>query len=44
MLHYIDPVSGNDQSDGASPETARRDYRKLKIAPGDTILFKRGTV
>ena len=42
-VYYIDPHFGNDSADGLSAATAKRDYRKLSVVPGDTIAFKRGS-
>jgi len=42
-VYYIDSVCGSETTDGRSMETARKNYKDLKIVPGDTVLFKRGT-
>ena len=42
--YYIDPEKGCDSYDALSPENAKQSYRSLHLLPGDTILFKRGTV
>ena len=44
MIYYIDPQAGNDKNDGISQKAPRRNYRSLEVNPGDTILFKRGSV
>ncbi len=43
-VYYIDPVNGNDGAEGLCPDCAKKDYEKLSILPGDTVLFKRGSV
>ena len=40
--YYVDSRSAG--GDGFSPETAAASYRDLKILPGDTVLFCRGSV
>ena len=42
MVYYIDRENGT--GDGRSPESPRADYRDLALAPGDRVLFRRGTV
>lgn len=44
MIYYIDRIHGDPAADGLSPETARLTYTDLPILPGDTVLFRRGTV
>jgi len=44
MIYYIDPVYGSMDADGLTPETARRTYTDLNPKPGDSILFRRGSV
>ena len=42
---YVDPVSGNDQNDGSSPQKAWRTLQKVSsrfYQPGDRVLFKAG--
>lgn len=42
---YIDSVSGNDEADGSTPETAWKTVSRLNgetFSAGDNILFKRG--
>lgn len=43
MTYYIDPKNGGADSDGLSPERARRDYLDLRLEPGDRVLFRRGS-
>ena len=42
--YYIDPERGCDMNDALSPERAKKQYRSLRLAPGDSVLFRRGTV
>ena len=42
--YYIDPILGKDEYDGLSATRPKKDYLKLNIIPGDSILFKRGSV
>lgn len=45
--YYVDCAAGNDGNDGTSPSTAWRTTTRANqqtYAPGDQILFKRGTV
>ncbi len=42
-VYYIDERNGCDAADGRSPESAKRDYTKIKPMPGDSILFRRGS-
>ena len=44
MIYYIDPIHGGAENDGLTPETARRTYTDLSLKPGDSVLFKRGSV
>ena len=41
--YYIDQLNGNNDLDGLSPETARKDYTDIEVCEGDTVLFKRGS-
>lgn len=41
--YYVDTINGQEQNDGLTELTPVRDYKKLNIKPGDTVLFKRGT-
>lgn len=44
MIYYIDPIYGGIDADGLTPETARRNYTDLTVKPGDSVLFRRGSV
>ena len=44
MIYYVDNANGNDNCDGLSPEGAKRDYKSIPLAAGDTLLLKRGNV
>lgn len=41
MIYYIDPAAG-PETDGRSPEQAKRDVHGLVLRPGDRVLFRRG--
>lgn len=41
---YIDPQNGRDLADGLAENTPRKDWRGIDIRPGDSVLFRRGTV
>jgi len=41
--YFIDLIGGSEGADGLSAATARKNYKDLKIEPGDKVLFKRGT-
>lgn len=43
-IYYIDPVRGNDENQGLSPKQPKQHYRTVRPAPGDSVLFKRGSV
>jgi hypothetical protein len=43
-IHHIDPAHGDDANDGLSPARPRKNYAARDICPGDTVLFKRGSV
>jgi hypothetical protein len=43
-VYHIDPVGGNDAHDGRSPERPLWTWAGRRFAPGDTVLFKRGSV
>lgn len=43
-VYYVDAVCGKSGNDGLSELKPVSDYRTLDIKPGDTVLFKRGTV
>ena len=42
--YYVDPVLGDDLNDGLSPEKPMKDHRRLNPQPGDTVLFRCGSV
>ena len=42
--YYIDPAHGDDAHDGLSPARPVRNCAGRDIRPGDTVLFKRGSV
>lgn len=42
--YYVDSVSGKPENDGLSELTPKSSYREIDIQPGDTILFKAGSV
>ncbi len=42
--YYIDPVNGDNASDGISPERPLKSHAEREVLPGDTVLFKRGSV
>lgn len=44
MIYYVDSRDGIIGACGTDPEHPVRNYRELKLLPGDTVLFKRGTV
>lgn len=44
MIYYIDPIYGSPDADGLSMTNARREYTDLALVPGDTVLFRRGTL
>lgn len=44
MIYYTDSRGGNPLGNGLSPESAVLDYTKLEHQPGDTLLFKRGSL
>lgn len=44
VTYYIDNITGSDQNNGLSPETAAKSYKTLPICAGDTVLFRRGCV
>lgn len=41
--YYIDPVYGLDTNDGLCEKSPLRDYKKIKLAGGDSVLFKCGS-
>ncbi len=42
-IYYIDNQNGNDAFDGLSPSAPKKDYTRINLTFGDTVLFKRGT-
>lgn len=42
--YYVDSRAPLHTGDGLSPQTAVTSYRALTIQPGDTVLFRRGSV
>lgn len=44
QCYYVDPSLGQDSNSGLSPEAPKKDYRAVSLLPGDSLLFKRGTV
>ena len=43
-IYYVASNSGKPENDGLSELTPKSSYRELEIVPGDTILFKAGSV
>ena len=43
-IYYIDNINGCDCNDGLAPESAKKDYLKIDVKPGDTLLFKCETI
>ena len=41
--YYIDPILGLDENDGLSENSPKKDYTKIDVKSGDTILFKCGS-
>ena len=44
MVYYIDPQNGNDNNSGMTPEAPWRIVAGRSFAPGDQVLFRRGSV
>ncbi len=45
--YYVDPLSGDNARDGATPETAWRDFTPINgrtLGPGERLLIRRGGV
>ena len=42
--YHIDPAHGDDTNDGLSPARPVKNHAERDIRPGDTVLFKRGSV
>ncbi len=43
-VYYIDPQNGNASNDGLSPQTPLSRETEIAVQPGDTVLFKRGSL
>ena len=43
-IWYIDPEHGSDAADGRTENTPLKDWHTITPAPGDSVLFRRGTV
>lgn len=43
-VYYIDNVAGKAENDGKSPEFPLNTNIGLKVSPGDSVLFKRGSL
>lgn len=43
-VYYIDAVAGDDNNTGLSENNALQSDNNLKLLPGDSVLFKRGTI
>lgn len=43
-IYYIDPEKGNNENDACSVASPGKDWKNLKLFPGDTVLFRRGCV
>lgn len=44
MIYYVDPNNGNNLNDGLSEENPLLNIDDVTLKPGDTVLYKRGTV
>ena len=44
MIYYVDNINGKAEYDGKSAQTPCQDYKKLNLNPGDSLLFKRGSI
>lgn len=42
--YYIDPLLGKDENDGLSESTPKKDYTKIDVKSGDSVLFKCGSL
>lgn len=42
--YYIDPIGGQEDFNGLSPERPKKRERGLSLMPGDTVRFRRGSV
>ncbi|MEI6971351.1 MAG: hypothetical protein WCL44_07500, partial [bacterium] len=43
-IYYIDPAHGDAANDGLSPARPVKNHANCDVRPGDTVLFKRGSV
>ena len=44
MVYYIDVHNGSDSAPGTCAACPRKSYRDLSLQPGDSVLFKRGSI
>ncbi len=44
MTYYIDTLGGSPKGDGKAPASARSHCGDIPLSPGDSLLFRRGTV
>ena len=44
QVYYVDPTNGRDEWDGLCRFTPKKNYRTIHPQPGDTVLFRRGSV
>ena len=44
MTYYIDTIGGSPNGDGKAPASARSHCGDIPLSPGDSLLFRRGTV
>ena len=42
-VYYVDPINGKNEEDGLTPERAKRDYTRIDVKAGDSVLFRRGS-
>ena len=43
-IYYVDPVNGSPANNGLSADTPIKTNVGLNVQPGDTVLFKRGSL
>jgi hypothetical protein len=43
-VYYIDPQNGNDANSGLSPDSPLLSHDRIALQPGDSLLFKRGSI